>query len=668
MKKSTIFILIFMFALNFSTYSKNLSLQLKEIIKREDFNKLKNYIRSNDINSSINPKTRETLLHYVLKYNPSLELVKFLITQGIDVNAVDIFNRTPLTTFLYYHNVENKNNQIILEYLLEHGAYLDPVDIEGNSPLSLMENQIKTLRNKFVGTEKESLVETTDKKIDNIISKYTTSNIVPTQGRDRFEIKDLKLVPDSYFSQLVIVGDFYLYGNKHNKLGYIALLKKATNNPTIGWQKLMGSLRGKRLTLNTLTINENHLTFVGGKNYSDKYFAILDIDKKSIIKEKTLSIKEIGGPIKTALFFNNKIYAGGYNYYYNPKSSKETAWIGVINWNGNLEKENELKFANRQGFLKFITTKDKNNIIFLGYVKNKSTSYDAWVGYLNKNLTMDNSLIVKKKGWDNLQDLAVDRNGTIFLANKNDKSAEILVIDKDLTNYKTLLKWDYGDFSIDNIDLSVQRAGFLAIGLTVKRSSDGQTFVRFMSIPLPTYKSIDELASKKLKMNLKMSFSVKNPSKNFVVLPTGYIFDLFGEITPLGNNLKLARIALGDKKIVDIGNMAKYDFMNPKTFVSSFLLTCNLKDYDKVKKFFSDRIREKYKSKEMDLAKGWCREISRIVDDFVFKAEKKGKSFKINLKITDKERNKGKLIISNEDQKTDLRIKIEDGTIKIDET
>jgi len=86
------------------------------------------------INININKKygvSGETLLH-VAAYTNNLELVKYLVESGADVNACDNGNRTPL------HEAGRGRGDIdMIKYLLDHGADKEKVTILGNTIYTL---------------------------------------------------------------------------------------------------------------------------------------------------------------------------------------------------------------------------------------------------------------------------------------------------------------------------------------------------------------------------------------------------------------------------------------------------------------------------------------------------------------------------------------------------
>jgi hypothetical protein len=75
-----------------------------------------------------------TALHYTLDPDYGFfdeQIVKRLIEQGADVNAVNLYGRTPLHNYARNEDI----NIHIVDYLLKHGAKINAIDSEGNTPL-----------------------------------------------------------------------------------------------------------------------------------------------------------------------------------------------------------------------------------------------------------------------------------------------------------------------------------------------------------------------------------------------------------------------------------------------------------------------------------------------------------------------------------------------------
>ena len=79
-------------------------------------------------------KSRYTTLLHIAAYNPEVEVLKYLISQGADVNAKDNDGETPL-----HHTVFNSNIEV-LKYLVSQGVDVNAKNNNGRTPLHLAAN------------------------------------------------------------------------------------------------------------------------------------------------------------------------------------------------------------------------------------------------------------------------------------------------------------------------------------------------------------------------------------------------------------------------------------------------------------------------------------------------------------------------------------------------
>lgn len=105
---------------------------------------------SADINTR-NNNGRTILYAAAMRYQPDRELIKFLIDKGLDINAVDSDNRTPLQ--LLCERVDREYPSFYsIKLLIELGADVNVKDNEGNMPSDILEELI-------IGKHKEEYEE-----------------------------------------------------------------------------------------------------------------------------------------------------------------------------------------------------------------------------------------------------------------------------------------------------------------------------------------------------------------------------------------------------------------------------------------------------------------------------------------------------------------------------
>lgn len=71
----------------------------------------------------------ESLLQFALKEKQDMDVLKYLVENGADVNSVDKYGRTPLHSALRKFNVE------VLDYMFDHDANINVVDDYGQTLL-----------------------------------------------------------------------------------------------------------------------------------------------------------------------------------------------------------------------------------------------------------------------------------------------------------------------------------------------------------------------------------------------------------------------------------------------------------------------------------------------------------------------------------------------------
>ena len=89
-------------------------------------------VNAKGVNAYEDNKTGVTALHFAAKYNVNIDVLKYLIAQGADVNRQTDAHSTPL----HYAAVRN-SNIAVSEYLIEKGADINIKNVYGVTPLHL---------------------------------------------------------------------------------------------------------------------------------------------------------------------------------------------------------------------------------------------------------------------------------------------------------------------------------------------------------------------------------------------------------------------------------------------------------------------------------------------------------------------------------------------------
>lgn len=106
----------------------------KELVDKGDLDELKAVFAKCELNAYKRDYKRPALSFYDIP----LELMRWLIEQGANIEAADIYGRTPL----FYHAQVNNTKRIML--LLEKGADVHVKDRYGNTPLHFAEHHVET--------------------------------------------------------------------------------------------------------------------------------------------------------------------------------------------------------------------------------------------------------------------------------------------------------------------------------------------------------------------------------------------------------------------------------------------------------------------------------------------------------------------------------------------
>jgi ankyrin repeat protein len=103
--------------------------ELHEAIRCREVDKLESLLTLDNINTQEAPTSR-TILHTAV-FNSVYDCTKHLLKKGADVNAKDVFGRTPLLLAV------SDNNFDIIDMLIEAGADINTIDKFGNTPFTL---------------------------------------------------------------------------------------------------------------------------------------------------------------------------------------------------------------------------------------------------------------------------------------------------------------------------------------------------------------------------------------------------------------------------------------------------------------------------------------------------------------------------------------------------
>ncbi|XP_075237811.1 uncharacterized protein LOC142334028 [Lycorma delicatula] len=107
---------------------------LKHAVHSSTFKEIIQILLDNGVNINTHDENNNTVLLYILKhFNNNKELVSFVIQKGADVNICDNKGLTPLMYTVLYCMATIKTE--IVAMLIESGAYIDAVDVDGHTAL-----------------------------------------------------------------------------------------------------------------------------------------------------------------------------------------------------------------------------------------------------------------------------------------------------------------------------------------------------------------------------------------------------------------------------------------------------------------------------------------------------------------------------------------------------
>lgn len=141
---------------------------LFEAICNNNLDELKDLIKNHGGN--INARTTadgKTLLHMVAGRG-NLLIVKYLVEQGANIEAIDVFKQTPLHNAVNNSNsaINNNKNLAVMKYLIEQGANIEACDCFGATPLgsAICINNLEMV--KYLVEQDANIVEATEKFLD----------------------------------------------------------------------------------------------------------------------------------------------------------------------------------------------------------------------------------------------------------------------------------------------------------------------------------------------------------------------------------------------------------------------------------------------------------------------------------------------------------------------
>jgi len=102
-----------------------------EAAKKGTVKDLQYFVETKGIEVKVSKDDGRTLLHLAASNNPNIEVIEYLISQGIDVNALDYFNEIPLHCGARNFNIE------IVKYLISQDAKVNDECEQGKTPLHI---------------------------------------------------------------------------------------------------------------------------------------------------------------------------------------------------------------------------------------------------------------------------------------------------------------------------------------------------------------------------------------------------------------------------------------------------------------------------------------------------------------------------------------------------
>ena len=183
-----------------------------------------NYLNENGADLFYKNKDKKTSLMIAAKYNNNIDVIKFLLMKGLNVNAKDNFGKTPL--FYAVENDLDNKKEIIIE-LLKHGADKNIVDSKGKKAVDYTKNKVikDIINHEYKIINKELFL---NPKLDDIINTYNEN--YKWLKKDKKSLKIEEFSTDTNSKLLYIYNQAYLDSYQIGKYDMFLLFINGENN------------------------------------------------------------------------------------------------------------------------------------------------------------------------------------------------------------------------------------------------------------------------------------------------------------------------------------------------------------------------------------------------------------------------------------------------------